>query len=944
MLSHNNSLSEFDTYQTEDSDYTHRRHKPFDIKLNLSSCIDEFWYAYCSSVQRLEQNGSNEELSYLEKGSDHTPVNVTLVFKYDLHDRIDYSPYFIASLVALTQHSISEVYDLQVEGSLYCAVLFGDNQYTDAAGEYCHVVSLRFPRCVVSTNSQTTRLRDRLIDNFRKSNLIGMIPTPKNIDFFSILSKSPPMGDWALFGSVDPHTKAEYRLEYLLMEIPLQEVSNASSNEEFDLTEYSITLETTDVLDPRNHSDCRRYGFDPLSQYSNHEFWLPLILSVGFCDIRTKVKVNRSGGSVPVIKTPSVDTDVCIAQTLLGMIKARCREDWSVIGMAMYHGAVSPIFTPEEGLTSDLKGMEQMARDQWNMHLKRHGYEDLSYLWGTSVHKDSCFTLRTIAWMAQEDSPEEFRTWRDEWIHKPIRRAIERVKLKDHVAMAEAFYRCFWLEYAYTEIRGTRSSGLWYRYKHHHWNQICDTEMSEPVGRFRGHIGKIIANMSNTMAMAHEQNEKDLLNGRIKLATELYDVLGRNNWINDIIKASKQRFLISNFDTLANANKCLTGVRNGVIEVTDKTAFFRTGRPEDYLTKFTNVRYEDMEHDPLLSSYLEYIHQVFPDKELADLMLRFFASLLYGNPDKLFHVWTGVGDNGKSTIVKLLNATLGDDYVANIPPTFITMKRNNSSSASPELAALRHARLVVIQEPDEGEQLKSGKIKEATGGDKIRARALFENGGPIDPTYKIVLQCNEIPEAKKEQAMTNRIMIIPFLSVWKDPKDIPENPEEARRNNIFKKDITFMSTVQKFSTSCLYMMVKYFPHYRERPINGVPAVVTEHTNQYWNKVDIYQRFMHDRLEYVYLNRLPNEEPTDKNSPFKLDPTRQLDFSSTLPQYDLYREFVSWFKDTGRFSRNGGEIPIYDKVIEQYTKYLGEPDYIHGWKGIRIRLRGETIIH
>jgi hypothetical protein len=35
------------------------------------------------------------------------------------------------------------------------------------------------------------------------------------------------------------------------------------------------------------------------------------------------------------------------------------------------------------------------------------------------------------------------------------------------------------------------------------------------------------------------------------------------------------------------------------------------------------------------------------------------------------------------------------------------------------------------------------------------------------------------------------------------------------------------------------------------------------------------------------------------------------------------------------TRNGGEIPIYDKVIEECSKYLGEPTY-QGWHGVILR--------
>jgi phage/plasmid-associated DNA primase len=941
------SLSAFDNMISQDLDYTHRKLQPYETKLNLSSRMPDFWLQYCTEVSNNYNKEEPSILSYVERGSDYTHINVTMVFKYDLEDRIEYTSTFIAIATATIQYTINEVYDLPLrEGNdndvikrspLYCCVLYGNDQYQDDSGEFCHAISFRFPRCVVSTSSQVTIFRNRLIDNLRRNNILHFIPMSKNTSLESIICTTPPMGDCTLYGSMDNHIKTSFRFENLLDEIPLENLSRLDEDGVFPIQEHIINLEECELFNPGIHVDCTRYGFDPLSLRYNVIFWMPLILSVGFYNVRTNVRKLTTQGINQVIaapvQAPHSDTDVSVAQSLIGMIQKRTPEDWIIVGKALYNSCYDPIFKGKPGLNTELdRNLEAIALSIWKTGLVRCEYnlEEFLPLWDDFNH-DNNFTVRTIAWLAKQDSLTNFQTWTNQWLQNPIKRAVESSKNNDHMAVGNVFYRCFWLEYAYVEGVG-KGVDRWYRYKDHHWNAISDTEMKEPVLRFREHIEQSMTTMVSQMNDCRDQNKKDLLNNQIKLATELYNKLGQVGWIKNIIIAAKTFFIIPNFEKLANDNKNITGVRNGVIEVNEKEAFFRVGRPEDYITKFTNIAYDRNLHrdHKLVREYLKFIGEVFPDSELVDLMLRFFSSLLLGIPSKFFYIWTGVGDNGKSTTVKLLNATLGDDYVANISPTFITMKRGNSSNASPELAALRHCRLVVIQEPDEGEQLKAGKIKEATGGDKIRARALFENGGPIDPTYQIVLQCNTIPEAKKEQAMTNRIMIIPFLSVWKDANDMPQTREECLEKHIFKKDPTFMATVQKFAPACLYMMVQHFKFFKENPISTVPKIVTDHTNSYWAKVDVFSRYLHERIVWVYSNRTASEQES-----FVKDPNRPLDPNVSLSQYDVYADFVSWFRETGRNTRVGGEIPIYDRVVEEYTKVLGEPGY-YGWPSVALK--------
>ena len=56
----------------------------------------------------------------------------------------------------------------------------------------------------------------------------------------------------------------------------------------------------------------------------------------------------------------------------------------------------------------------------------------------------------------------------------------------------------------------------------------------------------------------------------------------------------------------------------------------------------------------------------------------------------------------------------------------MTRKRGSSGQASPELARIKGRRIGVCQEPDNGETLNCGHLKELTGNDTIMVRQLYE--------------------------------------------------------------------------------------------------------------------------------------------------------------------------------------------------------------------------
>jgi putative DNA primase/helicase len=93
--------------------------------------------------------------------------------------------------------------------------------------------------------------------------------------------------------------------------------------------------------------------------------------------------------------------------------------------------------------------------------------------------------------------------------------------------------------------------------------------------------------------------------------------------------------------------------------------------------------------------------------------------------------------------------------------TFI--KRHGDNGPRDDVANMKGKRFFLAQEAREGAALAESLIKWLTGGDRIRARRLYENSSEFDPTHKIWLATNHKPEIRgTDPAIWSRIKLIPF--------------------------------------------------------------------------------------------------------------------------------------------------------------------------------------
>jgi P4 family phage/plasmid primase-like protien len=322
-----------------------------------------------------------------------------------------------------------------------------------------------------------------------------------------------------------------------------------------------------------------------------------------------------------------------------------------------------------------------------------------------------------------------------------------------------------------------------------------------------------------------------------KVATQLKKTAFKAN----VMKECQELFLDEQFTKKIDENRTLLACRNGVFDM--ETLKFRDGVPEDYVSFSTNLDYEPERSYKDYREWREiddFLHKIFPIKRVRDYQILHLARCLNGLGNQKFHTWTGVGSNGKSMLICLMESALGD-YACKVPIALLTQGRNKSGAAAPELIRLKGRRFVTMQEPDESVPLNTGFMKELTSGEKIIARDLYAGSKAMiefELQAKLHLACNDKPKINtNDQGTWRRFVVINFISKFiHDPK-LP---------NEYKMDMSIERKVksEEWGKCFLAFMIQTYKAHAHEELNP-PAEILEYTNEYREESNAIMRFINE---------------------------------------------------------------------------------------------------
>ena len=278
-----------------------------------------------------------------------------------------------------------------------------------------------------------------------------------------------------------------------------------------------------------------------------------------------------------------------------------------------------------------------------------------------------------------------------------------------------------------------------------------------------------------------------------------------------------------------DANPWLLNCSNGTVDL--RTGELRPHRREDNLTKLCPTNFK-----PDAGSYHfdRFLEGVF-DGSTIDFMQRFFGYCLTGDVrEQILAVFHGIGSNGKSTLLKAIEDTLGTDFSTAAPPSLLIEKKTEAHPT--ELAGLFGKRLVIAQETNHGARLAEATVKLLTGGDVISARRMREDFWTFPPTHKVVLVTNHRPRiVGNDHAIWRRLVLVPFARKFWNPDKGETGPAELRQ------DKTLPAKLKAEAEGILAWMVQGCLEWQRSGLQ-IPDSVRAATAEYRSEQDTLGRF------------------------------------------------------------------------------------------------------
>ena len=501
---------------------------------------------------------------------------------------------------------------------------------------------------------------------------------------------------------------------------------------------------------------------------------------------------------------------------------------------------------------------------------------DLCEQWNNFSKKDSGVTNRSIIYWAKQDNSSGAEGIRKNTIGYYLDMTINAVtanaianpsktaKGSTDYDIAVVLHQMFKDEYVCADVK----AGSWYRFYRHRWIEVdCGSTLRKSISNDLRQLYEDKATQLNHYLSTLEPEEDQYKNvkARIDIVIRIIQRLGQTSDKKNIMQEARDLFEDTEFHNRLDSDPYLLGCKNGVIDFKEKT--FRKGRPEDYITKCTNVDYYPLthsKHTKVIPQLEDFMEKLFVKTELREYMWNHLAAVLIGMPslNQALYNYIGIGQNGKSVLTDLMTHTLGS-YKCAAPISLITQGRGKIGGLAPEIVGLKGCRYVVMQEPETTDVIHEGPMKELVSGvEPITARGPYMTK-PVTfiPQFALTLCCNQLINVRTQDHGTwRRLKVINFESLFtENPVDDDEN-----RPYQFMIDRDILTNFPVWKETFLSMLVQRAYENNGRVVDC--DAVLEASNKYRASQDHVAQFISERVSRRQGSKVRKEQIAEE---FKL---------------------------------------------------------------------------
>lgn len=751
-----------------------------------------------------------------EKNPAIKPVTIDIDLKYPIDfSQRQHNEKHIKELLKLYGEAIRYYTTIPVETPLESWVLERGTPYPEK-GNMKDGIHILFPDVCIATGIQHL-IREyvlKKIDVFLNNQAIGVLAVKHDKDMVvdkGVIDKN----NWTLYGCSKPGKKP-YVITGVHNDAGGDLVKHMPS-----VTSIEDLANTIGYLSINNVTEERTYDIKP-----EHQGALEELLAKS--SKKKKVYVGVANYVKKQIRTDNESDDIrgqIIDAKKLISILAQWRADdynsWIEVGMCLYN------------INNNLK-------DVWTEFSKRSDkFQDGDTdRWHSFEKRD--LTIGSLHRWARLDNPVKYKELSREMIYPMMLRSASKTSQD----VAAVIYHMYRYQYVCMDSKGKK----WAEYVNHGWRITDDgmslkKKISQDVLAEYQYVASDLTLKASQMTSNGDMEQSEAMSQRgrgiLDVSFQLRDITFKEK----VMKECIIMFYDAKFEAQLNTNAYLLGTENGVYDLSN--GVFRAGRPEDLVSISTSIDYPDFDESdvdlegetssiPEVQAIFNFMRQIVPKYDSRRYLWLSLASYIKGlNNDEKFHIWTGVGGNGKSKLLELIELALGD-YCFKMPIALLTEKRAHAGQATPELSMSRNRRLGSFQEPDEGTRINVGLMKELSGNDKLFVRGLYQEGTIMKPMFSLILLCNHKPRVPVEDEGTwRRLVIIDFTSRFVDN---PSGPNE------FPKDPYLAQKFPEWAPYFLALLTMWFRIYKKEGLKQ-PKEISDATASYRNEGDSYTDFI-----------------------------------------------------------------------------------------------------
>ena len=916
----------------------------------------DFWKYYCYHLVS-ENPAYVPRLSEITRTYDKIPLMYNVYFEYHLLpgelqpgdpdlmvESIDATcGYFMSYIQSMMRNFFANV-SLQDTG-IY---IRSNNNYAMSIVQDGSHIKMSFHGKLIFPYAKVSHLEaDRFYNNFKLSlarelgeldvnnNDSGFVPVNQGITFLT----PAHTGDQLPMLGAGP--------EYGKWRAPLHVTRYEQSN-------YTGVERNNNLFNLIEHDDCRDgYLSQETLAQGAFDFWLPLIASVGYCnlgsnhipltvneDFKDKDSPNSNFNYEDVHNNPGKVSKLAQARSFLNCISPKRVVDfysWQDIGKALHS-----INDGQEGLEL-WKWFTRQDPRRNDPFREPRDEDDCETEW-YSFTEDNVITMKTLEHYASKDDRKKYQEIKKPEIKDLIDKALMNPESKQ---LAEAFHACFPNQFVCANFH----SNEWYYYNEraHRWTDvdgistltryIIGAGMQEHNKSFMGiidEVGAEYSKLATTNGISAEK--KSYYRGMAQKAIYVNEnVLSKVAKQEALCKQLKSYYHNAEFSKLLDSEKYYFCVKNGVLDLRGGKPALREGKPEDYICRQGGTAYreyiplkegeiydETMAHRHKDVKFVEdYLRKVYPDPDLRHFMKRLLAKCLVSyNGERALPIMTGGTSNSKSLIMSLIERVFGS-YAGMLPASYYTQKDSDAGSPEPHMILNNGCKIVVTHEPDAHTDLKNSRTKRLTGGgDRYLTRDLYSAAKKmltLHITYTPFILCNKLPrfDEPEQEAIWQRVMAIPHVNTWykADDKRIPATPEEQEAQGIYVADPNFDNNIPRMAPALLWILVQTYEQIHNKPgALAPPPIVKRSTEDYRISTDFYYQFMDEKVERA------------------VDPNGNIDQTSVLPANVVYNSFLPWYKKNISNTRP----PKLPEVKEHLGRVFKLEHGHHGWAGFRMK--------